>query len=155
MVDILILITRLAGPEDYLRAGAPPHSFIHVSSFASVGELAAKLLALDRDDAAYNAYFAWRAAFTLRTSMQHWIMCALCSRLHRPDKVEVEVEDRAEAVARGDGAEAHGRQKRMTRPSTRVHNDLSELFDDRQCLHRANASTLQYIQLTWWYYSGL
>jgi drug/metabolite transporter (DMT)-like permease len=73
-----------AGKEDYVRLGLPADSFIHVSDFASPALLAAYLQELDRDDAKYRAYFAWRGRAKLVSGEAAWqpALCDLCRDLH-------------------------------------------------------------------------
>ena len=49
-------------PKVDVERFAPPHSYIHVSDFSSVEDLANYLLLLDKNDALYNAYFEWKIA---------------------------------------------------------------------------------------------
>lgn len=50
--------------EAYERV-APPNSFIHISDFASIKDLAEYLLLLDKNDEMYNSYFKWRLEGTV------------------------------------------------------------------------------------------
>lgn len=69
--------------EDY-RAVAPPHSFIHVDSFASTKELAAHLQQLAADRRRYRQYFSWRRDWTVKL-FTDWRerLCTICSRFTR------------------------------------------------------------------------
>jgi drug/metabolite transporter (DMT)-like permease len=70
---------------DYEALGLPPHSFIHVSDFASPRELAAYLVELDRNDAKFRAYHVWRGRYTLVAGVdaaRRPELCALCKDLH-------------------------------------------------------------------------
>lgn len=73
-----------ASKEDYVRLGLPADSFIHVSDFASPALLAAHLQELDRDDAKYRAYFAWRGRSQIVSGEAAWkpALCDLCRDLH-------------------------------------------------------------------------
>ncbi|TNN05109.1 Glycoprotein 3-alpha-L-fucosyltransferase A, partial [Schistosoma japonicum] len=55
--DILPIVMG-ASIEEYERV-APPYSFIHVDQFESPAKLAEYLKYLDKNDTAYNEYFAW------------------------------------------------------------------------------------------------
>lgn len=50
--------------EAYERV-APPNSFIHISDFSSIKDLAEYLLLLDKNDEMYNSYFKWRLEGTV------------------------------------------------------------------------------------------
>ena len=47
------------------RRLAPPHSFIHVDQYDSLGELASYLELLNLDDDLYNEYFRWKPHWKL------------------------------------------------------------------------------------------
>merc|ERR1719503_198258 len=70
---------------DY-EAIAPAGSFIHIDDFPSTRALAEYLLELDRDDAAYSAFFAWRSQVYLWPTMKNDLQpyCELCQELHKP-----------------------------------------------------------------------
>lgn len=69
--------------EDY-QAVAPPHSFIHVDSFASTGELAEHLQQLTADRWRYSQYFSWRREWKVKL-LTDWRerLCRICSGFPR------------------------------------------------------------------------
>ncbi|CAH8552868.1 unnamed protein product [Schistosoma turkestanicum] len=75
-----------ASVEEYKRV-APPHSFIHVDQFQSPAELAKYLNYLDRNETAYNEYFAWRDHGTI-DALSPRLMCIICLLAHTADKLE-------------------------------------------------------------------
>ncbi|KAK4475153.1 hypothetical protein MN116_002237 [Schistosoma mekongi] len=58
LLNNMLPIVMGASIEEYERI-APPYSFIHVDQFKSPYELAQYLNYLDKNDTAYNEYFAW------------------------------------------------------------------------------------------------
>ncbi|CAH8875885.1 unnamed protein product [Trichobilharzia szidati] len=58
LMNNVLPIVMGASIEEYQKV-APPHSFIHVDEFDSPKELAEYLKYLDKNDTAYNEYFAW------------------------------------------------------------------------------------------------
>ncbi|CAH8875253.1 unnamed protein product [Trichobilharzia szidati] len=76
----IIPIVMGASIEEY-QALAPPHSFIHVDQFESPKELAEYLRYLDRNNTAYNEYFAWRG----HGEVSNWHgepQCEICLLAH-------------------------------------------------------------------------
>jgi glycoprotein 3-alpha-L-fucosyltransferase len=81
--------------EDY-TALAPPDSFIHVDNFTSPRHLAAYLNYLDKNDAAYDKYLAWRQVYEIGdptaatrrlrpgAGIQHNPLCKMCAIAHDP-----------------------------------------------------------------------
>lgn len=61
------------------EALAPPHSFIHVSDFKNMENLAAYLKVLAADRKAYEEYFLWRGTHTIKTYTD-WRerLCQIC-----------------------------------------------------------------------------
>ncbi|CAN9512748.1 unnamed protein product [Ophioblennius macclurei] len=61
------------------EALAPPHSFIHVSDFKSMEDLAAYLKELAADKMAYEEYFLWRRTHAIKTYTD-WSerLCQIC-----------------------------------------------------------------------------
>ncbi|CAH8875883.1 unnamed protein product [Trichobilharzia szidati] len=58
LMNNVLPVVMGASIEEYQKV-APPHSFIHVDEFDSPEELAEYLKYLDKNDTAYNEYFAW------------------------------------------------------------------------------------------------
>ncbi|XP_043210816.1 alpha-(1,3)-fucosyltransferase 7-like isoform X1 [Amphibalanus amphitrite] len=78
----MVPVVRGPSPQSYHRV-APPNSFIHVEEFAGPKALAAHLLALSRNQTAYEEYHAWRSSHKLQYPRP---MCNLCHRLHYGDR---------------------------------------------------------------------
>ncbi|CAH8569494.1 hypothetical protein MS3_00000523 [Schistosoma haematobium] len=80
--DILPIVMG-ASIEEYERV-APPYSFIHVDQFESPGKLADYLKYLDKNDTAYNEYFAWHGHGIIhdRDSQPQCAMCLLAHTSH-------------------------------------------------------------------------
>ncbi|KAF0311927.1 Alpha-(1,3)-fucosyltransferase C [Amphibalanus amphitrite] len=74
----MVPVVRGPSPQSYHRV-APPNSFIHVEDFAGPKALAAHLLALSRNQTAYEEYHAWRSSHKVQYPRA---MCNLCHRLH-------------------------------------------------------------------------
>ncbi|RTG80916.1 uncharacterized protein DC041_0004569 [Schistosoma bovis] len=72
-----------ASIEEYERV-APPYSFIHVDQFESPAKLADYLKYLDKNDTAYNEYFAWHDHGIIhdRDSQPQCAMCLLAHTSH-------------------------------------------------------------------------
>ncbi|CAH8681383.1 unnamed protein product [Schistosoma rodhaini] len=64
---------------------APPHSFIHVDQFESPAKLADYLKYLDRNETAYNEYFAWHEHGTIDawSPMPQCVICLLAHTAHK------------------------------------------------------------------------
>ncbi|CAH8831375.1 unnamed protein product [Trichobilharzia szidati] len=75
--DILPIVMG-ASIEEYERV-APPYSFIHVDQFESPAKLAEYLNYLDKNDTAYNEYFAWHGHGIIHDwgSQPQFAMCLL------------------------------------------------------------------------------
>jgi hypothetical protein len=68
--------------EDYLKV-APPHSFIHVSQFSSVSELADRLKYLMNNHEEYNKYLEWTREYYAEVALsRHDTACQLCELAH-------------------------------------------------------------------------
>ena len=63
---------------------APPHSYINVEDFASIGELNQYLNYLVKNTSAYEEYFWWRDHYRLETTKQcqYKAFCDLCQILN-------------------------------------------------------------------------
>jgi len=63
-------------------------SFLHVDDFPSVDALAKRLGEIDRDDAWYSKFHAWRLTHQVGTGRESFISayCDLCERLHEGGK---------------------------------------------------------------------
>ncbi len=73
---------------------AIPKSYIDVSDFNSIKELADHLLYLDKNDTAYNEYFAWKASYEPVKVDSFIDYCAICAAIHsekfgEPSQVEL------------------------------------------------------------------
>ena len=71
--------------EDYVKQ-APPGSFIHADDFESPKELAAYLLKLDKDDAAYSKFHEWRKTYKIEYDYRFlgsFAWHSVCSALNR------------------------------------------------------------------------
>ncbi|CAH8629113.1 unnamed protein product [Schistosoma bovis] len=79
----LLPIVMGASIEEYERV-APPYSFIHVDQFESPAKLADYLKYLDKNDTAYNEYFAWHDHGIIhdRDSQPQCAMCLLAHTSH-------------------------------------------------------------------------
>ncbi|VDP52817.1 unnamed protein product [Schistosoma mattheei] len=77
--DILPIVMG-ASIEEYQRV-APPYSFIHVDQFESPGKLAEYLKYLDKNDTAYNEYFAWHGHGIIH-DYDAQPQCAMCLLAH-------------------------------------------------------------------------
>ena len=64
---------------NYDEGAAIPGSFIDVSDFKSVKELADHLLYLDENDDAYNKYFSWKTQYGFAGESMY---CSICQELH-------------------------------------------------------------------------
>lgn len=60
---------------------AVPGSFVNALDFVSVKQLADYLVMLDRNDTAYNEYFAWRKLYYVASPIPGW-PCKICSMLN-------------------------------------------------------------------------
>ena len=62
----------------------PPHSYIDVRNFKSLKHLAEYLLRLNKTDAEYMSYFAWRKHFAVLWNPRNpmALFCRLCHYLH-------------------------------------------------------------------------
>ncbi|CAH8288261.1 unnamed protein product, partial [Schistosoma intercalatum] len=71
-----------ASIEEYQKV-SPPHSFIHVDQFENPKELAKYLKYLDKNDTAYNEYFAWhkRGVVTVWSFKPECEFCILANAL--------------------------------------------------------------------------
>ncbi|CAH8603516.1 unnamed protein product [Schistosoma mattheei] len=76
----LLPIVMGASIEEYERV-APPYSFIHVDQFESPGKLAEYLKYLDKNDTAYNEYFAWHGHGIIH-DYDAQPQCAMCLLAH-------------------------------------------------------------------------
>ncbi|CAH8825714.1 unnamed protein product [Trichobilharzia szidati] len=82
----IVPIVMGASIEEYKRV-SPPHSFIHVDEFESPAKLAEYMKYLDRNDTAYNEYFAWRE----HGAKDDWMPrpeCVLCLFAHVREQLE-------------------------------------------------------------------
>ncbi|CAH8625187.1 unnamed protein product [Schistosoma guineensis] len=77
--DILPIVMG-ASIEEYERV-APPYSFIHVDQFESPAKLADYLKYLDKNDTAYNEYFAWHGHGIIH-DYDAQPQCAMCLLAH-------------------------------------------------------------------------
>uniref|UniRef100_A0A914WA11 Fucosyltransferase n=1 Tax=Plectus sambesii TaxID=2011161 RepID=A0A914WA11_9BILA len=77
--DIIPVV--MGPPRSYYEKISPPHSFIHVDDFRSPKELAAYLHYLDKNDSAYNEYFAWKGTGQF-INTKFW--CRLCALAQNP-----------------------------------------------------------------------
>ncbi|CAH8873143.1 unnamed protein product [Trichobilharzia szidati] len=80
LTNDVIPIVMGASIEEY-KMIAPPYSFIHVDEFESPAKLAEYLYYLNRNDTAYNEYFAWHGHGVI----QNWIaqpQCDMCLLAH-------------------------------------------------------------------------
>uniref|UniRef100_A0A5K4EP96 Fucosyltransferase n=1 Tax=Schistosoma mansoni TaxID=6183 RepID=A0A5K4EP96_SCHMA len=77
--DILPIVMG-ASIEEYERV-APPYSFIHVDQFESPAKLADYLKYLDKNDTAYNEYFAWHGHGIIH-DWDSQPQCAMCLLAH-------------------------------------------------------------------------
>lgn len=80
------------GPYDDSKT-AIPGSFIDVQSFPTIKKLADYLMYLDKNDTAYNEYFAWKQKYKLPQD-EGWPYpdiwsCAICEKLHTEHEVKV------------------------------------------------------------------
>ena len=87
----LVPIVMGAHPLDY-AALAPPNSFIHVDWFSGPQSLAKYLLELDRDDARYNKYFAWKNDWEPLIPPYHCQLCFL-AQFMRIESIRYHYED--------------------------------------------------------------
>ncbi|CAH8625279.1 unnamed protein product [Schistosoma guineensis] len=76
----LLPIVMGASIEEYERV-APPYSFIHVDQFESPAKLADYLKYLDKNDTAYNEYFAWHGHGIIH-DWDSQPQCAMCLLAH-------------------------------------------------------------------------
>ncbi|CAJ0609965.1 unnamed protein product [Cylicocyclus nassatus] len=72
----------MGAPKSDYMAVAPPHSFIHVDDYEPP-QLAQYLLYLDKNDTAYNEYFAWKSFGRVVSSDFY---CQLCSFVQSPPR---------------------------------------------------------------------
>ncbi|XP_046582787.1 alpha-(1,3)-fucosyltransferase C-like isoform X2 [Haliotis rubra] len=88
-------IPIVAGGGDYSKV-APPHSFIDVSDFNTIQELAEYLRYLDKNDTAYNSYFDWHREYHMvRTYQMENLFCDLCEAVHdetRPHQTYTDIQ---------------------------------------------------------------
>ncbi|VDP98253.1 unnamed protein product [Trichobilharzia regenti] len=80
LTNDVIPIVMGASIEEY-KMIAPPYSFIHVDEFESPAKLADYLYYLNKNDTAYNEYFAWHGHGVI----QNWIaqpQCDMCLLAH-------------------------------------------------------------------------
>ncbi|CAH1792543.1 unnamed protein product [Owenia fusiformis] len=77
------MVPIVYGDIDYSEL-LPPHSYIDVTKFNSAKELAKFLTDLDKDDARYEEYFAWKKNYTAfgNRDSDHLSWCDLCEKLH-------------------------------------------------------------------------
>ncbi|CAH1795097.1 unnamed protein product [Owenia fusiformis] len=77
------MVPIVYGDVDYSEL-LPPHSYIDITKFNSAGELAKFLTELDKDDARYEEYFAWKKKYTAfsYSDSYHLSWCDLCEKLH-------------------------------------------------------------------------
>ncbi|CAH8871029.1 unnamed protein product [Trichobilharzia szidati] len=73
----ILPIVMGASVEEYKKV-APPYSFIHVDQFESPAKLAEYLKYLDRNDTAYNEYFAWHGHVHVNNESPHFQTLTLC-----------------------------------------------------------------------------
>jgi glycoprotein 3-alpha-L-fucosyltransferase len=83
-----------AHPDDYARA-APYHSYIHVDEFASPQELAKFLYYIDKNDSAFNTYFAWKSSGFI--SDKTYFLCRLCMMVHEEDNIRNDMQIKKES----------------------------------------------------------
>ncbi|CAH8562736.1 unnamed protein product [Schistosoma turkestanicum] len=76
----ILPIVMGASIEEYQRV-APPYSFIHVDQFESPAKLADYLKYLDKNDTAYNEYFAWHGHGVIH-DYDAQPQCAMCLLAH-------------------------------------------------------------------------
>ncbi|XP_071092895.1 alpha-(1,3)-fucosyltransferase C-like isoform X2 [Haliotis cracherodii] len=88
-------IPIVAGGGDY-RKVAPPHSYIDISDFNTIQELAEYLKYLDKNDTAYNSYFDWTREYRLGSANHVGnYFCKLCEALHdgtRPHQTYTDIQ---------------------------------------------------------------
>ncbi|XP_067667981.1 alpha-(1,3)-fucosyltransferase C-like [Haliotis asinina] len=88
-------IPIVAGGGEYSKV-APPHSFIDISDFNTIQELAEYLKYLDKNDTAYNSYFDWHREYRLiRSNHMENLFCKLCEALHdetRPHQTYTDIQ---------------------------------------------------------------
>nr|CAH8870660.1 unnamed protein product [Trichobilharzia regenti] len=76
----ILPIVMGASLEEYKEV-TPPYSFIHVDQFESPAKLAEYLKYLDRNDTAYNEYFAWHGHGIIH-DWDSQPQCAMCLLAH-------------------------------------------------------------------------
>ncbi|CAI2735501.1 unnamed protein product [Schistosoma spindalis] len=86
LINNVIPVVMGASYEEYKRV-TPPHSFIHVDQFESPEKLANYLKYLDRNDTAYNEYFAWHEHGTI-DAWSPLPQCAICLLAHTAHKLK-------------------------------------------------------------------
>nr|CAH8876388.1 unnamed protein product [Trichobilharzia regenti] len=82
----IVPVVMGASVEEYERV-SPAHSFIHVDQFESPAKLAEYLKYLDRNDTAYNEYFAWHGHGVI-DDWKPRPMCLLCLFAHVVDQLQ-------------------------------------------------------------------
>ena len=71
-----------AGSDSYKRV-LPPNSYIDVTEFKTVKELAAYLKQLDEDSTLYEAYHAWRSLYKCGVFSRYDVSARTCQYLHK------------------------------------------------------------------------
>mmetsp|Transcript_33708 Transcript_33708/g.75680 ORF Transcript_33708/g.75680 Transcript_33708/m.75680 type:complete len:384 (-) Transcript_33708:46-1197(-) len=85
LYDMVPVVWGGLGRADYERL-IPKDSFIHVDDFNSTTDLAKFLWELDKDDARYNKYFAWKASYHVASGLELFenSYCELCVEASKP-----------------------------------------------------------------------
>lgn len=81
------IVPIVLGGADYERT-FPPNSFINMMDFKNMSILADHLIALDKDAALYEKYFAWKTKYSVKNSGhdRNLAHCDLCKALHSADQ---------------------------------------------------------------------
>uniref|UniRef100_A0A914X2A6 Fucosyltransferase n=1 Tax=Plectus sambesii TaxID=2011161 RepID=A0A914X2A6_9BILA len=77
--DVIPIV--MGPPRTFYEKISPPHSFIHINDFKSPEELATYLHYLNKNDSAFNAYFAWKGSGQF-INTKFW--CRLCALVQNP-----------------------------------------------------------------------
>jgi len=85
LYDMVPVVWGGLGRADYEKL-IPKDSFIHVDDFNDTAALAKFLQELDKDDARYNKYFAWKASYHVASGLELFerSYCELCMEASKP-----------------------------------------------------------------------